>query len=337
MSKKLYSRVIGLFVVLIVSNSSFSQSDNKGFRSENFSMKVETSNNVIAIHKIRSQKVITMKDREEGQRGIVTSFLVSKGIQGIQNLIDNRKKKYTTEYSFAIKDESFYDQISTLGPFDPMGIRFKGFKIARIIKGEDNQEDTAFVARFSIDTTDEKINEIMNNGVFRLTLESFMLKNARVKVPGDSKKLNMDFEISFLSSFISDNGQINADVTIGKFLYSVRNAPIDQNDPSYNEYYENLPRKNPYCIGQSFLIPRSAGYFKNDETKTIEKCYGEGLYSIKVAVKESSKNNFVDKIIIYSSDDIMTVGSAALQKKFGTAPAAAPAKAKTTTPAKAGK
>ena len=130
----------------------------------------------------------------------------------------------------------------------------------------------------------------------------------------------MDFEISFLSSYISNNGQINTDVRVGKFIYSIRNAPLDQNDPSYKEYYQNLPIKNPFCTGQSFLIPRSAGYFKNDKTKKVEQCWGEGLFSIKVAVKESSKNSFVDKLNIYNSADLLSVGNASLQKKYGNSP-----------------
>ena len=330
MKKDLLLRLFTLFTILSISNYSFSQSEIKALRAEKFEMLVDHS--TLTLDKIKFQTAPTIGEK---QRGIVTSFLVSKAIQGIQSLIDNRKKKYTTDYSFAIKDESFYDQISTDGPFDPTGIRFKGFKIARILKGEDGLSDTAFVAKFSIDTTDEKINEIMNNGVFRLKVDSFILKRARVKVPSDKKKLNMDFEISFLSSFISDNGQINMDVTVGKFIYSIRNAPLNQNDPSYKEYYENLPKKNPFCTGQSFLIPRSKGYFKN-ETGSIEKCYGEGLYSIKIAVKESSKNNFVDKVIIYSSADVLTVGNAALQKKYGSPPPANPkTKSSTTTPKKA--
>jgi hypothetical protein len=308
MRKDSLLRLFTMFTVLTIPIHSFSQSKGRGAGGEKLEMKIDTATDMISYDKIRYQNAYTMQEREG--RGVITSFLLTKGIQGIQSMINNRKKRYTTDYAFALKDESFYDQVSTEGPFDPTGIRFKGFTIARILRGG----DTAFVARFSIDTSDARINEIMNNGVFRLRLENFVLKSARVKVPSHNKKLNMDFEISFLSSFISNNGQINTDVTVGKFIYSIRNAPLDKDDSSYNEYYQNLPQKNPYCTGQSFLIPRSAGYFKNDKTKKVEQCWGEGLYSIKIAVKESSKNSFVDKIIIYSSGDILNVGGAAMQK-----------------------
>jgi hypothetical protein len=324
MRKNLLPRLVTLIALLAISGYSFPQSGNKAAGPEKFEMTIDTSSNMIPFDKISYQKAYTMEEREG--RGIITSFLITKGVQGIQSLINNRKKRYTADYSFAIKDESFYDQVSTEGPFDPTGIRFKGFTITRILRREDRHGDTAFVARFSLDTAGEKIDEIMNNGIFRLRLDTFILKSARVKVPSRDKKLNMDFEISFLASFITSNGQINTDMTVGKFIYSIRNAPLDQDAPGYNEYYQNLPEKHPYCIGQSFLIPRSPGYFKNDRTKKVEPCWGEGLFSVKVAVKECSKSDFIDKIIMSSSNDILTVGNSSLQKKYGNPPASSKAK-----------
>ena len=318
--KNLFLRLALLIAILTQTGHTFSQSETKASGAEKFEMNVDTSNNMISFDKIRYQEAFSMDEREG--RGIVTTFMITKGILGIQSLINNRKKKYNSDYSFAIKDESFYDQVSTDGPFDPTGIRFKGFTITRIFNREDQSADTAFLASFSIDTSGDKISEIMNNGIFRLKLDTFILKSGRVKLPKHLKNLNMDLEISFLSSYISNNGQINTDVRVGRFIYSIRNAPLDQNDPSYKEYYQNLPRTNPFCSGQSFLIPRSAGYFKNDKTRKVEQCWGEGLFSIKVAVKESSKNTFVDKLIIYNSTDLLSVGKASLQQKYGTTPAA---------------
>lgn len=317
--KSLLLRLVILIAILTNTDYSFSQSESKASGAEKFEMGIDTTSNMISFDKIRYQNTFSMDEREG--RGIVTTFLISKGIQGIHSMINNRRKKYNADYSFAIRDESFYDQVSTDGPFDPTGIRFKGFTITRIFNREDQLADTAFLARFSIDTTGEKISEIMNNGIFRLKLDTIILKSGEVKLPKYLKNLNMDFEISFLSSYITNNGQINTDVKVGKFIYSIRNAPLDQNDPSYKEYYQNLPKTNPFCTGQSFLIPRSAGYFKNDKTKKLEQCWGEGLFSIKVSVKESSKNSFIDKLIIYNSNDLLSVGNSSLQKKYGTAPA----------------
>ncbi|MCC7400847.1 MAG: hypothetical protein IT214_05110 [Chitinophagaceae bacterium] len=306
---------LALIFLLLFSIPCFSQPGNGNGTGEKLEMKIDTSNNMLSFERIAYQKAYTMDER--GGRGALTTFLINKGVQGIQSLIENHKKKYAADYSFAIKDESFYDQVSTEGPFDPTGIRFKGFTVARVQRGENNQRDTVFVARFSIDTSGDKITNIMNNGIFKLRLDTFAIKSSRVRLPKKLKTLNLDFEISFLSSYISSTGQIFQDVPVGKFIYSIRNAPMAPEDPSYKEYYSNLIKKRSECTGQSFLIPRSAGYFKNDESKKIEQCWGEGIYSVKVAVKECSRNSFIDKLIIYSSGDVLSLGSSALQKKFG--------------------
>jgi len=322
MNKKQISYLLASCMLLAIPGVSFSQNGQKVLKEEKFEMQVEEGE-IIPFNKIQQQKPLTISERnsKEKNRGGAMALIVSKGIEGIQHMIDNRKKRYISEYSFARKNESFYDQISTLGKFDPTGIRFSGFTIARIGKGEDGLPDTAFMARFIIDDSEDKLDEMMNNGIFRLRLESFMLTGARVKVPEKERKLNMDFEISFLSSYIGENGDMNKDVMLGKFIYSIRNAPLDQTDPGYKTYYANLPKKNPDCIGYSFLIPRSAGYYINADTHKLEHCFGQGLYSIKIAVKETSKNNFIDKVIMTGSDDILTLGNAALVKKYGSAPA----------------
>ena len=318
--KNLFLKVVLQIAILAITSNSFAQSGTKNPEPEKFEMSIDTSSNLISFDKIRVQDAYTMDER--GGRGIVTTFLINKGIQGISSLIDNRRKKYSSDYSFAIKDEPFYDQVSTDGPFDPTGIRFKGFTITRIYNQESQSPDTAFIATFGIDTSGDNISEILNNGIFRLKLDTFVLRSGRVKLPKHLKNLNMDFEINFLSSYITSSGQINTDVRVGRFFYILRNAPLDQNDPSYKAYYQNLLQTKSSCTGQSFLIPRSAGYFKNDKSKKVEQCWGEGLFSIKVEVRESSKNTFVDKLIIYNSGDLLTVGNASLIKKYGTKPVA---------------
>lgn len=326
-----------LIALMIPAANCFSQPEKRAATSEKLEMRIDTSEDILPFDKIAYQKAYTMDERSG--RGIVTSFLINKGVQGIQSLLDNRKKKYSADYSFAIKDESFYDQVSTQGPFDPTGIRFKGFTVSRVSKSEGNRGDTAFVARFCIDTSENKITDILNNGIFRLKLDSFAIKSSRVRLPRHVKNLNLDFEITILSSYISSAGQIFQDVPIGKFIYSIRNAPMDPSDPSYNTFYRNLVKTHSQCTGQSFLIPRSAGYFKNDETKKIEQCWGEGLYSVKVSVKECSRNKFIDKLILFSYGDILSLGNSSLQKKFS-APASGSSKSssssKTATPSKKG-
>jgi len=312
-SKYAIKPVILIFYLLTTFNC-YPQQNLKNGSTEVFEMKVDTSGNVIPFDKIRYQKAYTMDER--AGRGIISSFLIDKSIEGIQSLINNRKKRFSADYSFAVKDERFYDQVSTEGPFDPTGIRFKGFTVARLFKEKDQTSDTAFIARFSMDTSSEAISELMNNSIFRLKLDTFILKSGKVRLPRRLKYLNMDLEITFVCSYVNSNGQINEDTKSGQFIYLLRNAPLDPTDPAYAAYYKNLPKINPYCIGQSFLIPRSVGYFKNEETNKLEQCWGEGLYSIKVVVKESSKNSFIDKLIIYNSPDVLSLSNSYLKSKY---------------------
>ncbi|MBS1920637.1 MAG: hypothetical protein JST17_10325 [Bacteroidetes bacterium] len=306
--------VLPAFMV-IISIPCFPQAGNRTGSTEKLEMKIDTSDNILSFDRIEYQKAYTMDER--GGRGIISSFLISKGVQGIQSLIDNRKKKFSADYFFAIKDESFYDQVSTEGPFDPTGIRFKGFTVARVQRGQNNHGDTVFIAKFSMDTSAGKITDILNNGIFKLRLDTFAIKNSRVRLPKHLKELNLDFEINFFTSYISNTGQIFQDVPVGKFIYSIRNAPMDPDDPSYSDFYRTLAKKHPACTGQSFLIPRSSGYFKNEDTKKIEPCWGDGIYSVRVAVKECSKNSFIDKLILFSSGDLLSLGNSSLQKKYG--------------------
>lgn len=188
MLRKFIPHSPALFLILLISpvTDTFSQSTKKAGEGEKLEMSIDTGNDVLPFDKIAYQKAYTMDEREG--RGIVTSFLINKGVQGIQSLINNRRKKYAADYSFAIRNESFYDQVSTEGPFDPTGIRFKGFTIARIQKDANNRGDTVFVARFSIDTSGGKITDILNNGIFKLKLDSFAIKSSRVRLPRIQKR-----------------------------------------------------------------------------------------------------------------------------------------------------
>ena len=309
-----------LFLALTDGSAAFCQQVARNGATEVFEMKVDTASNIIDFDKIKYQKAYTLDERSG--RGMISSFLIDKSIEGIKSLINNRKKKFNAGYSFAIKDETFYDQVSTEGPFDPTGIRFRGFTLARLFKANDGTSDTAFIARFSMDTSGASINELMNNSIFRLKLDTFILKSARVRLPRHLKYLNMDIEISFVASYINTTGQINEDLTVGKFIYTIRKAPLDPADTDFTTYYRDLPKTSPACTGYSFLIPRSVGYYKDEETNKIQQCYGEGLYSIKVAVKESSKDRFIDKLIIYASPDFLTMGNTYLKGKYSPTPPA---------------
>lgn len=309
------NKIFVLFSVLICCTATRAQSG-----SEKLALTVQNARDVVDLQKLPLQKPMALG--ETAGRGI-TGLVVSKVVQGIQSLIDSRQKKYVTSYDFSIKDEKFYQDISSSGPFDPTGIQFRGFSIFRLYENESGAKDTAFIAKFVLDTSRTMLADLLNNSIFRLRLESLEVKKPRVKVADNDPRLNMDFEIRFYSSYLGvtrEAGNFYQDVPVGKFIYTVRNAPLDPAAADYKSFYQKL--KNDSCIGQSFLIPRSAGYYlKNRQPQQLERCYGQGIYSIIVSVKESSKPVFVDKIISFGSDDVMSLGNEYLQRKYGSAPA----------------
>lgn len=107
----------------------------------------------------------------------------------------------------------------------------------------------------------------------------------------------MDIEISFVTSYVNEQGTLFDNVTLGKFYLLVRDAPLDPSAPGYNEYYKKLQGKK--LTGKSFIVPRSFGYRKEDGQPV--KTFSQGLYSINVKVKECSKQSFVSKILVDNS------------------------------------
>ena len=273
---------------------------------------------------------------ERSSRGIfipiIAGYLIKKGAQVIQHLIDDKKNKYIAQYSFAETDHYFYDQISTAGSFDPVGLKFKGFTVLRIRNNEKEQDDTVLYAKFIIDTTEGKCMEMMNNGIFRLRLDSILFSQTRIKASKKARKLNLDFQINFTTSYRGDNGELHTNTPLGKFIYTLRNAPLYGQDEESRQYYDAINHKKPSLTGQCFLVPRSSGFYKTNNG-VVQPCWGMGLFSIDVSVKETSKMKFIDKVIILSSDPAMSIIPAALQKKYASGTTTTPAKPVTTTPA----
>lgn len=281
---------------------------------ENRRMTVQESADVIVYEKIKSQSVPTLSDRAEGGRAIgLTSVLgtaLSMGTNMVKTMIAKDKAKYTANYGFGLTDLYFYDQLSTESVFDPVGLQFGGFTLVRTYKSENGQVDTALVARFELDTS--RATEIINNSIFRLRLASLELKKAKAKISKAQKKnLNLDFEITFRSSYANDQGQLFDNVLLGKFLYNLREAPLDPNDPNYTSYYTGL--KGKLLDGRSFIVPRSFGYYK-DQNGNYQKAFSQGAYSIQVKVTESANNKFVTELISDNTDQIIKILSTEARK-----------------------
>jgi hypothetical protein len=274
-------------------------------KNEKLHMKIKEQKDIISSDKLQAQAVLSLDQRADvaknSTRGFVApaaTTLVSLAADGIKTIIANDQKKYLATYEFGLTDLYFYDQLSNDGPFDPVGMQFSGFRLIRTFRNEADIEDTALIADFALDTL--RSFEIINNSMFRLRLRDFQLRYAKALVPKKNKqKLNMDFEITFLTSYVNSQGMIFDSVVLGKFYLLLRDAPLDRKDPSYQAYYAKM--KDSLLSGKSFIVPRSFGYHHEPDDQT-KPGYSQGAYSIHVKVKESSKDHFINKLVIENAN-----------------------------------
>lgn len=289
-------------------------------KEEELNMKVVEQRNVINSELVPPQEALTMNERllaERGERrGLLTPLagsMVSMATSAVKKIIANDRKKYVADYQFGLTDLYFYDQLSDEGPFDPVGLQFLGFKVIRTFVNKAGVTDTALTADFVLDTT--KLTEMLNNSIFRLRLKSFDLRYAKAKVAGiDEKKLNMDFEITFVTSYVSDRGNLFDSVVLGKFYFLLREAPLDPGSVGYEQFYSNL--KDSMLLGKSFIVPRSFGYHREPDGE-IRSGYSQGAYSIQVKVKESSKNRFITKLVMENANVMIDATGNQIKSKLG--------------------
>ncbi|TCZ73161.1 hypothetical protein [Flaviaesturariibacter aridisoli] len=271
-------------------------------KNEQVAVKITEKPDVINYAVLQRQDVPSLAARG-GSRGVVSGLAggaISLATTAIKQMIAKDKAKYNAEYSQALTDLYFYDQLSTQGPFDPIGMQFNGFRMVRTFQNGDRL-DTALVADFELDTRNPY--EIINNSIFRLKLRSLKLNYAKAKVANNGKRtLNMDFEITFNSSYVNGDGVLFKNMELGRFYFFLRDAPLDPSAPNYAEYYNGLQGKP--LEGKSFIVPRSYGYHVVGSNAT-EPSFSQGAYDIHINVKESSKNSFVNTMIIDNSGNVI--------------------------------
>jgi hypothetical protein len=287
---------------------------------ENQTMTINETPEPINYASLKAQSIPTMASRGamaskgDNQRGMVEGLVgtaISLATQGVKLMIAKDQKKYVADYSYALTDLYFYDQLSSNSAFDPVGMQFNGFTLVRTFM-HDGVMDTALTARFVLDT--DHPYEIVNNSIFRLKLAELKLNYAKAKIAvGNKNMLNMDFEIIFNSSYVNSSGNLFTNAELGKFYFFLRNAPLDKKDPNRDKFYENL--KGSRLDGQSFIVPRSFSYYING-TNQVKPCWSQGRYNITVNVRESSKNSFVNKIIMDNSNKIVESVSSEIKKKI---------------------
>lgn len=301
-------------VIALISSSCIGGKYGSAVKSETTKVNIVEKNDLIPYAALQAQEIPTFESRTVTSRGLTPDIVggaVSLATSAIKQMIAKDKKKYTAQYTNAISDLYFYDQLSARGPFDPLGMQFTGFKFIRTFKNG-NKIDTALQADFELDMSNPY--EVINNSVFRLVLKDLKLNYAKAKVAaGSDHKLNIDFEITFTSSFVNSNAELFQDVELGKFFLFVRRAPLRQSDAGYDAYYAKLKGKK--LEGKSFIVPRSLGYHIS-EANNLEQSFSQGAYTINIKIKESSKNTFVNQLITDNSGKLIDALGGQIKKKL---------------------
>jgi len=297
--------LLSIFTLLTCSYGCLGSKAGSANKGEELTMRIKEKRDVVNFTALKDQEIPSLAVRgSNASRGLplgpVAGNVLSLATDAIKNVIANEKKKYTAAYSFALTDLYFYDQLSNENAFDPVGLQFSGFKLVRTFVNKNGETDTAFTASFSLDKTN--VYEMLNNSIFRLRLDDIKLKYAKAKMAATQKALlNMDIEIAFNASFLNHDAVLFDNVTLGKFYFFLRNAPLDSTAANYHSYYSSL--KGNLLTGRSFIVPRSFGYhMENGEPKPG---FSQGAYSITVNVKESSKDIFITKLISENTNIII--------------------------------
>lgn len=257
--------------------------------------------------KLPSQDIATLKQRIDSARGLVAPMatsLIGYAVSGVKTIIANEKGKYTAVSKFSKTELYFYDQPSLDGPFDPAGMQFTGFDLVRTIRNGGGDVDTAFFASFEVDTS--AAGEILNNHIFRLKLTAFREKYIKPKVAMVGKRtMSVEFDISFLTTYVTDRGIIYDSLVLGKFHCMLKDISIEHGDPEYGLCKRS--GKEIEVTGKSFIVPRSAGHFKTSEG--IVPGFNQGSYSIIVSVKECTKPNFATSIFVENGNTLLDAES----------------------------
>jgi hypothetical protein len=300
-------------VIAAIFNSCSASRQGYAAKNDEVKMKISEKPDVIDYASLQQQNVPDMASRADKGRGPLTGIVggaISLATNTVKQMIAKNKAKFNAEYTYGLTDLYFYDQLSVDGPFDPLGLQFSGFKLVRTFDNG-GKMDTALIAEFELDVVNPY--EILNNSIFRLKVKSLQLNYAKAKVPENNNFLNMDFEIIFNSSYVNSAGSLFKNIELGRFYFFLRQAPLDKNAAGYETYYQNLVGKK--LDGQSFIVPRSFGYHITGKNNA-QPSYSQGAYNITVNVKESSKNSFVNQMIIDNSGQLVEALGGALKKQL---------------------
>ena len=245
-------------------------------------------------------------------RGSMVGEAISLATEGVKFLIEMDKKKYSASYKTGKEHLYFYNRPSVRSAVDPLGMQFDGFYLTRAVSGKNGKTDTALFISFSVDT--ENPYEIINNSIFRLKIDSFYMNYSKAKIPGfrwylpwtfmykNRNTVNLDIEMEVTASWIDKRGNITRDETIGIFYLLLRDVPLDGASGEAKAFSAGI--EGTKAGGYSFLVPRSYGFYYNDEREYIP-CWGQGAYNISIKVNEAGKDHFITKLVHDNSNIIV--------------------------------
>ena len=142
-------------------------------------------------------------------------------------------------------------------------------------------------------------------------MTDFRMKYIKPKVSATNRKKNMsvEFDISFLASYINPDGNLVDNLVLGKFHKLIDGISLNMQ----NQNFGRSPVIDPSVTGKSFIVPRSHAYVIDGDK--VEKGYNRGLYSILVTVKESTNPTYATKMMVENGNILVKTVSEEISNK----------------------
>ena len=281
-----------LFILCILALSSCLASKNSAKKKGELTMVSVSTRKVVDTQKLAMQVAYNSGNMRGGflDPTAYGTNAISIVATGIKSAIAKEKRKYTADYEFSLSSDKghklkndstyFYSKDSYTGPFDVRDMQFSGFTVARFFDLKDERK-IAFAATFEIDTTN--LIEIAHDGIFRLKMKKVLIDYAKAKIPRGKKKLNININVEFFSSYVTKEGNMQNNVSLGSFSTNISNIAL-QDTASFREY-DDTPMD-----GYSFVVPRS--YYRSIRGDA----WNQGAYTVVVRVSEVAKERYLHKI-----------------------------------------
>jgi hypothetical protein len=141
---------IGSFAVVILFSACSGYKMGQAQKNEKTEMQIKEKHGVFDYERLNVQTVNSIRGNGRGAMDGMVGGAISLATNAVKQIIAKDQAKYFTEYKYALTGLYFYDQLSSEGPFDPVGLQFNGFRLVRTFDNE-GRTDTAMIADFELD------------------------------------------------------------------------------------------------------------------------------------------------------------------------------------------